>query len=153
MRLLLALVLVAGLGACSAEPESPGAESTRKATPSPSAPEPGAPVQPDARDSPACAEVRAGIDAFNTGDYQETVKHFRLAQPLSRSQARTAPSQGAEDLVEAVNYYARLAPEDYPESARSSVEFAKYKAITLGQCRPVGMPVPDDLPEPPEVTA
>lgn len=86
-------------------------------------------------DSPACEEVRAGIDAFNLGDFEETVEHFELAVPLAEEQ--DDGSETAGDLVEAVQYYADLAPTDYPEAARSSAEFLEYKNITLGQCRPV----------------
>ncbi|QSR33380.1 hypothetical protein CFI00_0100 [Nocardioides sp. S5] len=44
----------------------------------------------------------------------------------------------AGQLIEAVRCYAALDAELYPEAARSSPEFAKHKAITLGQCMPVG---------------
>ena len=97
----------------------------------------------------ACDEVRAGIDAFNDGDYPTTVDHFRKAVPLAVAQAKKDDSQKASDLVEAIKYYADLDPQDYPDAARSSADFAKYKAITLGQCVPVGEPSPD---EPPTVT-
>lgn len=95
---------------------------------------------PDARvdvvDSQAREEVRAGIDAFNLGDYETTVEHFAAAVPLAEKQ--DDGSKTAADLVEAVRYYAGLEAGQYPEAARSSPDFAKYKAITLGQCRPVG---------------
>lgn len=145
MRFLLAPVLVAlvvSVGACTPESDSPKAEPKKAAT---SAPEPGVPgdtgspgrpelSQPDMSATPACAEVRAGIDDFNQGEFAGTVMHFRLALPLAEQQARSRPSRSARDLVDAVTYYAELAPEDYPQSAGSSMEFAKYKAITLGQC-------------------
>ena len=134
MRLILVLVLLVGLGACSSERKSPGADPQDRPTSSPSAPGSAVPTQPDASTTPACAQVRAGIDAFNANQFESTVAHFRVAQRLAREQFRTDPSAAADDLLEAVTYYAELAPEDYPESARSSTEFAKYKAITLGQC-------------------
>lgn len=87
-------------------------------------------------DSKACEEVRTGIEAFNLGDYDGTVEHFETALPLAEGQ--DDGSQRAMDLVEAVRYYAELDAEQYPEAARSSPAFAKYKAITLGQCMPVG---------------
>ena len=87
-------------------------------------------------DSEACEEVRTGIEAFNLGDYEGTVEHFETALPLVEGQ--DDGSQQAMDLVEAVRYYAELGAEQYPEAARSSPAFAKYKAITLGQCMPVG---------------
>jgi hypothetical protein len=132
MRLLCVLLLVLGLSACSLEKDSGSAAPDRPRA-SESTPDPES-AQPDASDTPACAEVRAGIDAFNTSEFANTVDHFRRALPLARAQAGTKPSKAADDLVEAVEYYARLAPEDYPRSAASSAEFAKYKAITLGQC-------------------
>ena len=87
-------------------------------------------------ESEACEEVRTGIEAFNRGDYEGTVEHFEAAVPLAEGQ--DDGSEMAGDLVEAVRYYAELDAEGYPAAARSSREFAKYKAITLGQCMPVG---------------
>jgi hypothetical protein len=87
-------------------------------------------------DSKACEEVRTGIEAFNLGDYAGTVEHFVAAVPLAEGQDDGSAAAG--DLVDAVRYYAELDAEQYPEAARSSAEFAKYKAITLGQCMPVG---------------
>lgn len=75
-----------------------------------------------------------GINAFNAGDFSITVDQFRKALPLAKAQVEADPSEAAADLYEAVSYYAELAPEDYPQSAASSPEFSKYKAITLGQC-------------------
>lgn len=98
------------------------------------------------RGGSACDEVVAGIDAFNLGQYDETVRHFEAAVPLAEAQARDDDSQEAADLVDAVHYYADLPAEDYPDAARSSPEFAKYKAITLGQCVPVGSDVEDEPP-------
>jgi len=84
----------------------------------------------------ACDEVVRGIDAFNDGQLEETVRHFELAEPLAASEADAADSRAADDLLEAVRYYADLPPEDYLEAAASSPEFARYKAITLGLCAP-----------------
>ncbi len=107
----------------------------------PSGSDPGAGQAPPAADVPvvdsqACEEVRTGIEAFNLGDYDGTVEHFEAAVPLAEEQ--DAGSTKASELIEAVRYYAALDAEAYPEAARSSPEFAKYKAITLGQCMPVG---------------
>ena len=147
MRILLTSVLVLGLSACSsgggsAEPKPDESSPSRTASPS-QAPDP---PQPDASATKACAEVRAGVDAFNTSDFRATVAHFRLALPLAKAQALTDSSDAADDLVEAVSYYAELAPEDYPESARSSEDFAKYKTITLGQCVTPEQPLKDGGP-------
>ena len=92
-------------------------------------------------DSEACEEVRTGIDAFNVGDYDETVARFEAALPLAEEQDDGSPA--AEDLVEAVRYYAELDAEAYLEASRSSPEFAKYKAITLGQCVVPGSDAPE----------
>ena len=126
---MAAVVAVVALsaGCTSADgPSATDASATR------SAPEPDVAVV----DSKACDEVRTGIDAFNQGDYDGTVEHFEAAVPLAEEQ--DDGSQEASDLIEAVRYYAELDAEAYPEAARSSPEFAKYKAITLGQCSPVG---------------
>ena len=87
-------------------------------------------------DSEACEEVRTGIEAFNLGDYDGRVEHFEAALPLALEQ--DDGSTMASELIEAVRYYAALDAELYPEAARTSPEFATYKAITLGQCMPVG---------------
>ena len=92
-------------------------------------------------DSEACEEVRTGIDAFNDGDFDATVQHFEAALPLAEE--RDDGSTMASQLIEAVRYYAELDAEAYPEAARSSPDFAKYKAITLGQCVPVGSDAPE----------
>ena len=102
--------------------------------------EPATPTEPSVRDVPvvdseACEEVRTGIEAFNLGDFVGTVEHFEAAVPLA--EAQDDGSEEAADLVEAVRYYAELDAEQYPEASRSSADFAKYKAITLGQCMPV----------------
>lgn len=86
-------------------------------------------------DSRACDEVRAGIDAFNDGDFAGTVEHFEDALPLAEEQDDGSARAG--QLVDAVRYYAELEPGRYPEAARSSPDFARNKAITLGQCMPV----------------
>lgn len=157
MRFLPALVLMLGLSACATDEKAPSAEPTKQPTSTPSAP--GTPngsgplaAQPDASDTKACAEVRAGIDAFNARDYAGSIDRFRLAVPLARAQAQTTPSQGADDLVEAVKYYAGLAPDKYLESA-ASPEFLKYQVITLGQCMPVGEPSEEGSSGPPQVDA
>jgi hypothetical protein len=93
-------------------------------------------------ESAACEEVRTGIDAFNLGDYDGTVEHFEAAVPLAEEQDDGSTKAG--QLIEAVRYYAALDADDYPEAARSSPEFARYKAITLGQCMPVDREAPEE---------
>ena len=137
MRTLVAtavtVVVVVLVGGCSGAGESAGSDDRPDAG---TAEEDVAVV-----DSEACEEVRTGIAAFNEGDYDGTVEHFEAALPLA--EARDDGSEMAGDLVEAVRYYAELEAEEYPEAARSSPEFAKYKAITLGQCMPVGEEAPE----------
>ncbi len=142
MRLILALVLVVALSACS-----PGTDDSPQAAPT-SAASSAPPTPLDANGSGVCAEVRAGINAFNAGDFTRTVKHFGLALPLARAQALADPTPASRRLVEAVAYYADLAPEDYPQSARSSLAFARYKAITLGQCVTRADPLDESGPSP-----
>lgn len=132
MRLLVVALAVVLLSACSSSTEEPRVGRTA-ASP--------------ATTLDACEEVRAGIDAFNLGDYDETVDHFRKAVPLAEDQAESDDSQDAKVLVEAIRYYAELPPADYPESARSSADFARYKAITLGQCVPIDQPGDDPTPD------
>lgn len=137
MRHLTAVLLVALLVGCGAGESSPGVSTSENSqnseTPSPDAPSPDAPTS-----ATACAEVRAGIAAFNDGDYDETVARFRDAVPLAETEAEEADAgadaDAAELLLEAVEYYADLAPEDYLESSQTSPDFERYKQITLGQC-------------------
>lgn len=96
-------------------------------------------------DSEACDEVRAGIEAFNVGEFDETVERFQAALPLAEEQ--DDGSVRASQLIEAVRYYAELDADLYPNAARSSPEFAKYKTITLGQCAAGD----DETPESPGV--
>src|ERR1700712_2679845 len=103
MRLILALVLLVALSACSSDKDTPKAEPRKTQSSAPAAP-----VPEDASGSGACAEVRAGIDAFNTGDFARTIKHFELALPLAEAQARKDSSKAADDLLAAIKYYAEL---------------------------------------------
>ena len=123
------LALTAG---CADDGDSDGsAGSTPRDSEAPATPSPPSGDGP-VFDSAACQEVRAGIDAFNEGRYDETVARFEAAVPLAEEQDDGSVRAG--ELVEAVRYYAELDAELYPEAARSSREFATYKAITLGQC-------------------
>ncbi len=128
-----ALCVVVLAGGCTGADEPEGTDA------SPSAGTSGSEVP--VVDSEACAEVRTGIDAFNVGDYDGTVEHFEAALPLAEEQDDGSTEAG--ELVEAVRYYAELDAELYPEAARTSPDFARYKAITLGQCVPVGSDEPE----------
>lgn len=81
-----------------------------------------------------CGEVRAGIAAFNEEDYEATVDRFEKARPLAEEYAELSDGKDADDLLEAVDYYADLPAEDYREAFTSSRQFLEYKKITLGQC-------------------
>ncbi len=150
MRRTAVLVLLPVLVACGGpapggDPErSPSPSRSASPAPGPEEPEDASPGAAPAR-TPACAEVRAGIAAFNAGDFEETVARFEEAVPLAEDQLDG--SERADQLLEAVRWYAALPPEDYAEAAVSSPEFQVYKDITLGQCDPVpDGPVPSTPP-------
>ena len=148
-----AVVLVVGtLGACSNDDSSavgsPGTVVTEipESSQTPDAPEtPDTPDTPDETDGlSACDEVVAGIDAFNRGELDETVAAFERAIPLAEAEDAEAGTELSGALLEAVRYYAALPAEEYPVASVSSPDFAKYKAITLGQCASEGqLPAPD----------
>ena len=81
-----------------------------------------------------CSEVRSGIDAFNHKDYTGTVDHFVKARPLAKRYAELSDDKKADELLEAVEYYAHLPAEEYPRAFTNSRRFFEYKKITLGQC-------------------
>jgi hypothetical protein len=81
-----------------------------------------------------CELVRDGIDEFNRHDYAGTVASFRRAKAPAKVYATMNQEPEADALLDAVEYYANLAPADYPEAARTSEHFARNKAITLSQC-------------------
>ena len=81
-----------------------------------------------------CSEVRSGIDAFNHKDYTGTVAHFVKARPLAKRYAELSDDKEADDLLEAVEYYAHLPAKEYPRAFANSRRFFEYKKITLGQC-------------------
>lgn len=102
----------------------------------------------------ACAKVVAGINAFNQGDFEGTVAHFEDAVPLAEAEVEALGTPAADDLLEAIEYYADLAPADYPAASLSSPAFARYQAITLGQCASSGTgPGPAPEAEPPGLNA
>jgi hypothetical protein len=119
MRTLVATALVALLAsACSAGSDESGSDE----------------LSADEAMSRTCAEVRLGIDEFNRDDYAGTVKHFVKARTPAKVYAKVNDEPEADALLDAVEYYANLAPEKYPEAARSSENFARNKTITLEQC-------------------
>ena len=108
-----ALVVLAGCGLGSSEPDQDTIDDAAAET---------------------CAEVRSGIDAFNEKNYTRTVDHFMKARPLAKRYAELSDDKKADDLLEAVDYYAHLPAEDYPRAFANSRRFLEYKRITLGQC-------------------
>ena len=150
VALLLSGCGVLGDGGGDAPERTEGAQSP---APVPSKPAPSDPGllppglgsdQPDASDTEVCGLVRAGIDAFNRGEPDVTVERFTEALPLSEERVEQVDAEeraSAEDLRDAVEYYATLPAEDYLEAAASSPEFERNKQITLGQC--VAGVVPD----------
>jgi hypothetical protein len=157
---LAALALVTTTGACAGdEPAVPGTSTLGERAPQDADPEgadpEGADPEPDPAPDPApagtaCEEVVAGIEAFNRGELDETVASFGRALPLAEAEDDEAGTQRSADLLEAVRYYAALPAEDYPEASLTSPDFARYQAITLGQCGsgepqgPGGPGAPDD---------
>ena len=131
---LVALTL-AGCGGddtTAGQPSSPAPSSTATTQPTPEpTPEPeptrepdeGTPEPSDA--TTACEEVVAGIEAFNRGELEETVAAFERALPLAEAEDDANGTELSSALLEAVQYYAELAPEDYPQASTSSPEFAR----------------------------
>ena len=144
--LLLIALSACGLEGSSGDGASPSPEvQSRPPSASPDPVEP--PRNESQEDEPSsCAEVRAGIDAFNRGDLEETVSRFEEALPLAETAAEEEPSRLADDLLEAVEYYAELPAEDYP-AAVETPDFEKYKQITLSQCAGEGQMASPDEPE------
>ncbi|MCW2841118.1 MAG: hypothetical protein JWR55_2601 [Aeromicrobium sp.] len=94
-----------------------------------------------------CTEVRAGIDEFNRQDYAGTIEHFEKAKVPATVYAKINTEPEADALLDAVQYYANLPAEKYPEAARSSENFARNKTVTLEQCAS-GEPIDADPPTP-----
>ncbi len=141
--MLLLLVLVGcSAGQPAQQPSDPPSELTsEQSTAAPSVPPDGpSPRAGSPVDSPACEQVRAGIAAFNEGDYEETVARFVAAVPLAEEQVDG--SVAADGLLEAVRWYAALPADDYLAAFQESPEFERYQQITLGQCLPVDGPAP-----------
>lgn len=117
MRLLVTLAAIVVLSACGAADEPRQTDTANPAT-----------------NEDTCVEVRAGIKSFNDRDYAGTIDHFKKAKALAKAYDEKSSARDAAELLEAVEYYAELPADDYPRSALSSKDFARYKAITLGQC-------------------
>ncbi|AXT84849.1 hypothetical protein C6I20_06345 [Aeromicrobium sp. A1-2] len=122
MRIIAAVVLLGALSACAGGSEQTGDETTTS------------PLSIVEAQTKTCAEVRTGIDLFNAKDYAGTVASFEKAKVTAKVYATISEEPEADALLDAVEYYANLAPADYPEAARTSENFARNKAITLNQC-------------------
>jgi predicted small lipoprotein YifL len=121
MRSIAAVALLVALTACgSSTPREPK-------LPPPAKTEAGTQAQ-------TCAEVQLGIDAFNDQDYVGTMKHFKRAEVYAKVHAREWGGAEAAALLQAVDYYAHLPPEAYPNAARTSVDFQRFTVPTLSQC-------------------
>ncbi|GAB3991441.1 hypothetical protein GCM10028771_11290 [Nocardioides marmoraquaticus] len=125
--MLLALAGCGGTTPPAAEDRSPTSSPTAEAAPSP-------PAIPD-EDPLPCAKVRAGIDAFNEGAPELTVRFFRQAVPEAERYAADEPSRTADLLLEAVRYYAELPADDYAGAITGSSEFKRHQVVTLAVCR------------------
>jgi len=134
MRRLAIAALFVLLSACSSGSDSPALDTSPT-------------LSADDAVQQTCEEVRAGIDDFNRQDYAGTVRHFEKAKPPAKVYATVNDEPEADALLDAVEYYANLAPEDYPDAARGSESFARNKAITLEQCAS-GEPIDDSPPTP-----
>lgn len=91
-----------------------------------------------------CSLVRSGVAAFNESDYDTTVERFRAALEPARALTEATDDTRADELLEAVEYYADLPADDYREAFESSPDFKRYQQTTLGQC---GDAQPEDSPE------
>ena len=90
-----------------------------------------------------CALVRSGVAAFNEQDYRTTAEKFEAALEPARQYAEAADTDRADDLLEAVEYYAELPAEQYRAAFEQSPEFKQHQVTTLGQC---GEAQPEDSP-------
>jgi len=122
MRTLVAVAALVLLTACGGDTDAPDTKATSTS------------VSADDAAALTCKEVRAGIDDFNRQDYAGTVEHFEKAKIPAKVYAKVNQEPEADALLDAVQYYAGLAPAKYPDAARSSQNFARNKAITLEQC-------------------
>lgn len=116
MKLLATFTVVLAVAACGSSEDDHGKLSAAEAV------------------QKTCEHVRAGIADFNKKDYQGTAEHFQDAVPFAKIYATAQPEAEARALLEAVNYYAALPAEDYAKAARTSADFARFKAVTLNQC-------------------
>ena len=81
-----------------------------------------------------CIEVRAGVASYNAQDLESVQPHFVRAEVFAKKYAKQSSAKEADDLLEAVKFFADVAPNDYNKNATSLKLFEKYKAITLGDC-------------------
>ena len=81
-----------------------------------------------------CIEVRAGVASYNAQDLDSVQPHFVRAEVFARKYAKQSSGKEADDLLEAVRFFAKVPPSGYSKDAASMKLFEKYKAITLGDC-------------------
>lgn len=140
----MALLLTVALTGCASDDDAgdadPGPDST------PFVPEASKTPKPvvDLSDTEVCSHVRAGVDAFNSGDIEGTLEEFEVAVPLAEQLAEDEPSTDADILLEAVRYYAAIPADEYVEQSQTSSDFLRYKEYTLNECRAGGPVEPGD---------
>ena len=88
---------------------------------------------PSAREA-TCIEVRAGVAAYNAQDLDAVQPHFVRAEVFARKYAKESSSREADDLLDAVKFFADVPPSGYSKDEAALKLFEKYKAITLGDC-------------------
>jgi hypothetical protein len=91
-----------------------------------------------------CSLVRSGVAAFNENDFPETIERFQAALDPARRLADATDDPRADELLEAVEYYAALPADEYRKAFESSPDFKRHQATTLGQC---GDAQPEDSPD------
>lgn len=91
-----------------------------------------------------CVEVRAGIASYNSEDLDKVQPHFVKAEVVARRYAKASSSSRADDLLEAVKFFAAVPPTGYSKDAGARKLFRKYKAITLEYCEQDGGVTPTD---------
>lgn len=113
---LALLVIIAGCGSTN----GPGPQGDKTSSSSPR--------------EDTCLEVRAGVASYNAQDLEGVQPHFVRAEVPAKRYAKESSSKAADDLLEAVRFFADVPPSDYSKDAASLKLFEKYKAITLGDC-------------------
>lgn len=137
---LLVVALLLGATGCSGSSDASDPTAGESARPSPSQDPSGSsdPFEPPAvpaEDPPPCEKVRAGIDAFNEGAPELTVRFFAQALPQAEQYVEDEPGRTADLLLAAVRYYAELPADEYADAITGSAAFQRHQVVTLSVCR------------------